>query len=130
MLCLLPKDILNLIKQFLTYKERAVYVTVCSLTRTLLIGPFSPYQVHRIQWPRRSDSSYLLVYHPFQTPYYSHPLTFLGNDKVSIILYDTPYTYYHIRTQRKFEPNKSIQSYLSEYEPHHYFINKITKYIE
>jgi hypothetical protein len=130
MLKILPTDILIHIKQFLTYKERVVYLTICSLTACLVIEPFSNYQVHCIQWPRRSDSSYLLVYHPFYLPYYSHPHTFLGNGYVSIIIYDTPYTYYHIRTKRKYEQDKSIRDYLIEYEPKNYFINKITKYID
>jgi len=125
-----PMDILNHIKQFLTYKERIVYVTLCSLTASLKIELFAPYQVCRIKWPGRSDPSYLLLYHPFPTPYYSYPRTFLGNEYVSIIIYDTPHTYYHIRTKCIYEPNKTICSYLSEYDPKKYFINKITKYMD
>lgn len=128
MLTSLPYDILQIIKQFLTYKERTHYLRLCSLLITLPIESFTPFTIHSIQWPKREDPSYLFVYHPFNLPYYSHPHTFLGHHYVSLILYDTPFTYYHIRTTRPFCPTKTIQDYLREYDPVLYHINKITRY--
>ena len=130
MLSSLPYDILHTIKQFLTYKERTYYLRLCSSFSTLFIEHFRPFTIHCVKWPKRDDPSYLLVYHPFEIPYYSHPHTFIGHHYVGIILYDTPFTYYHIRTTRIFCPTKTIQDYLRDYEPYQYHINKITRYVD
>ncbi len=130
----LPIDILQYIKSFLTYKERIPYLSLCSSTSSLLMDHFSPHHVEYVEWPsmwpKTLSPSYLLVYHPFELPYYSHPQTYTGRGWVSIILYDTPHTYYHIRTNLPYKPNKSIRSYLSEYDATTYYINRIKKYTE
>jgi hypothetical protein len=130
----LPIELLQFIKQYLTYKERTVYLSLCSLTSSLQIEPFIPYHVEEVKWPtvwpKSHCPSYLLVYHPFDLPYYSHPQTYTGRGWVSIILYDTPHSYYHIRTNRPYEPNKTIHSYLSEYDSTMYYMNRIKKYPE
>jgi hypothetical protein len=130
----LPTDILHHIKQFLSYKERAVYLSLCSVTSLLCIEPFFPYHIVNIEWPSVWPNihrpSYLLIYHPFELPYYYHPQTYIGKGWVSIILYDTPHTYYHIWTNRPYEPNKSIRAYLSEYDATTYYINRIKKYTD
>lgn len=130
MLTSLPYDILHSIKQFLTYKERTRYLQLSSLFSTMSIGRFYPFTTQCIKWTQRDDPSYLLVYHPFDLPYYSHPHTFLGHNYVSIILYDTPFTYYHIRTTNQFDPIKTINDYLRECELYPYYINKITQYAD
>lgn len=130
MLSLLPYDVLELIKSYLTYKERTTYLRLCTGMKGMPLERFTPYRTHCIRWPKREDPSYLLVYRPFPTLYESHPCTFLGNHYVSIILYDTPYTYYHIRIFRPYCPTKTLREYLVDYEPMAYYVNKITRYVE
>ncbi len=130
MLSLLPYDLLETIKGYLSYKERTIYVRLCRSMKSIPLERFTGYRTHCIRWPKRDDPSYLLVYRPFPLAYETHPCTFLGNHYVSIILYDTPFTYYHIRILKKYQPGKTLQDYLSEYEPMAYYMNKITKYVE
>lgn len=130
MLSVLPYDILVVIKSYLTYKDRTAYIRLCLAMKGIPLESFERYTTHCIRWPKREDPSYLLVYRPFPVPYESHPCTFLGNHHVSIILYDTAYTYYHIRMFRTYDPKKTLRQYLAEYEPMAYYVNKITKYVD
>lgn len=111
------------ILQFLSYSERTTFIRLCHSMK-LSLDRFIGVQVHRIIWPGRTDPSYLLVHHPYPTPFI-HPHTYIGHHYLSLILYDTPFSYYHIRCMRPYEERKPIQDYLSEYDPSIYDINHV-----
>ena len=125
----LPNEILNMIKQYLSYKDRVAYLTLCK--RTLFpIELFVPFRLRVLDFPRRNDKTYQLYFNPFYSPTASPvPHSFVGNNHVNIIIYDSPTSYYNIRISKEYEPDKTIADYLKEYKPQSYYINKITKYI-
>ena len=126
----IPYDLLNNIKYFLTYKERIHFLVLYTQTSRLLIDNFIPFCLRILDFPKRNDKTYQLYFNPFYLPNSSPiPHSFIGNNYVNIIIYDSPTSYYNIRISKIYEPTKSISDYLKEYKPNSYYINKITKYI-
>ncbi len=122
-------DVLEIIKQFLSFKDRIQFLLICSNTCRLQLDYFDKYQLKIITYPGRDDVTYQFYCNRFYNPLLSPPKpSFLGNNYVNIIIFDTPYTYYNIRIMKPYEVNKLIQDYLKTYEPYKYHINKITKY--
>ena len=125
----LPDDLLHIIKQYLSYKDRVAYITLCKRTHSP-IELFVPFRLRILDFPRRNDKTYQLYFNPFYSPTASPvPHSFVGNNYVNIIIYDSPTSYYNIRISKEYEPQKTIADYLREYKPQSYYINKITKYI-
>ena len=126
----IPHDILNNIKHFLTYKDRTAFLILHSSTSRLPIEQFKQFCLRILDFPKRDDKTYQLYFNPFYSPISSPiPHSFVGNNYVNIIIYDSPTTYYNIRISKEYDSTKSISDYLKEYKPHSYYINKITKYI-
>jgi len=126
----LPHDLLHVIKQFLSYKDRVAYLTLCKETSRFPIEIFVPFRLRIIDFPRHHDKTYQLYFNPFYSPTASPvPHSFVGNNHVNIIIYDSPTSYYNIRISKEYDPQKSIADYVREYKPQSYYINKITKYI-
>uniref|UniRef100_A0A6C0KGW0 F-box domain-containing protein n=1 Tax=viral metagenome TaxID=1070528 RepID=A0A6C0KGW0_9ZZZZ len=123
----LPPDLLNHTKMFLTYKERMSFVLTCKFFESLKIQTFSPYYVNVIYHPKTNDKTYQLYFNPFN-PLSTPPLSFLRNNYVNILIYDTPISYYNIRIHKEYDHHKTIEDYLRSYKKNNYFINKITKY--
>jgi hypothetical protein len=128
-LTLLPYDILYVIFLFLSYPERANCLRLCRAMKGVSLSLFSGYETHRITWPGRTDVSYLLVYHPYSSPCL-HPHTYLGHQYIAIILYDTPYSYYHFRCIRPYEEGKTLRDYLSEYNPETDHVNRVVRFVD
>ena len=126
----IPYEILDHIKSLLSYKDRATFLVLCKETSRCVIEIFTPYRLRILDFPKRSDKTYQLYFNPFYS-FDSSPIpySFLGNNYVNIIMYDSPTSYYNMRIYKEYDPHKTIVDYLKEYKPHSYYINKITKYI-
>jgi hypothetical protein len=118
-------DLLEYIKNYLPFKDRIAFLTLCKTTSKLILHKFSPYYYRLIEYPHSSYKTYQLCYNPFSKE--SH-LSFIGNNYVNIIIYDTPISYYNIRIMKEYKEGKTIEEYLKEYIPNKSCINKITKY--
>ena len=126
----LPRDIIELIKDFLSYKERIFLLTTCIDFSKIKHSVFYPYRLTEFgltQWG--CEKTYQLCYNPFNHTG-NVPLSFIGKNYINILIYDTPISYYNIRIHKKYEKDKTIEYYLRQYEKNNFFINKITKYIE
>jgi hypothetical protein len=123
-------DLLNNVKYFLTYKERTAFLVLYSYTSRLPIENFSSFRLRILDFPKRDDKTYQLYFNPYYSPTSSPiPHSFIGNNYVNIIIYDSPTSYYNIRISKEYDSTKSISDYLKQYKPNSYYINKITKYI-
>ena len=117
-------------KTMLTYRDRAAFLVLCKETSRFPIETFTPFRLRILDFPRHSDKTYQLYFNPFESPISSPiPHSFLGNNFVNIVIYDSPTSYYNIRIYTEYDGGKTIADYLKEYKPHLYHINKITKYI-
>ena len=126
----IPLDLLHHIKYFLTYKERVAYLTLCNKTSRFPIEIFTPFRLRILDFPRRSDKTYQLYFNRFYSPLSSPiPYSFIGNNYVNIVIYDSPTSYYNIRIYKEYEAGKTILDYLKEYKSQSYYTNKITKYL-
>lgn len=126
----IPLDLLHHIKYFLTYKERVSYLTLCNKTSRFPIEIFTPFRLRILDFPRRSDKTYQLYFNRFHSPLSSPiPYSFIGNNYVNIVIYDSPTSYYNIRIYKEYEAGKTILDYLKEYKSQSYYTNKITKYL-
>jgi hypothetical protein len=123
----LPRDILNSIKNFLSYRERISLLLTCHDISTLKHSIFYPYRVTEFAY-KNAGSTIQLCYNPFD-PTGPVPLSFIGNNYINILIYDTPISYYNIRIHKKYEKDKTIEYYLRHYEKNNFYVNKITKYI-
>jgi hypothetical protein len=113
----IPRDIWYVIFSFLSYPERAVCLRLSRSMMGLTIDHFSNIAFETITWPGRPDPSYLIVHHPYSSPCL-HAKTYLGHHYLSIILYDTPTSYFYLRYMGPHEQGKTLQTYLSEYHHH------------
>lgn len=122
-------DILNHIKSFLSYKDRSSFVLTCKEFNSLKIQNFIHYRVNIIGHHKTNNKTYQLYFNPFSKMDDYIPISFLGNNHVNILIYDTPISYYNIRIHKEYDPHKTLENYLHAYQKDNYFINKITKYI-
>lgn len=117
----------------LTYRDRATFLVLCKETSRFPIEIFTPFRLRILDLPIHTEKTYQLYFNPFEshTPRMSSsiPHSFLGNNFVNIIIYDSPTSYYNIRIYKEYDEGRTIADYLKEYKPHSYYINKITKYI-
>lgn len=127
---MIPRDIVDHIKRMLSYKDRVPFLLLCKETSRLPIELFTPVRFRILDLPIHNEKTYQLYFNPFESPVSSPiPHSFLGNNFVNIIIYDSPTSYYNIRIYKPYQEGKTIVDYLKEYKPHSYYINKITKYI-
>jgi len=126
----IPSGILHHIKTMLTYRDRVAFLSLCKETSQFPIETFRPFRFRILDLPIHAEKTYQLYFNPFETPTTSPiPHSFLGNNFVNIIIYDSPTSYYNIRIYKEYDVGKTIADYLKEYKPRLYHINKITKYI-
>jgi len=117
----------------LSYRDRVAFLALCKDTSQFPIETFTPFRFRILDLPIHADKTYQLYFNPFD--YHASrvsspiPHSFLGNNFVNIIIYDSPTSYYNIRIYKEYDAGKTIVDYLKEYKPHSYYINKITKYI-
>jgi hypothetical protein len=118
-------DLLEYIKGYLSFKDRVAFLRLCKETSKIKLHAFHPCIHRMIEYPHSPYKTHQLCYNPFSNA--SH-LSFIGNNYVNIIIYDTPLSYYNIRIMKEYEEGKTIEEYLREYKPNQLFMNKITRY--
>jgi hypothetical protein len=118
-------DLLEYIKGYLSFRDRVAFLRLCKSTSKITLHKFYPYIYRMIDYPHSPYKTHQLCYNPFSNT--SH-LSFIGNDYVNIIIYDTPVSYYNIRIMKEYEEGKTIEEYLREYRPNQLVMNKITRY--
>jgi hypothetical protein len=123
----IPNDLLNNIKQFLSYKERAQFLLVCKCFSDLKMSSFRPKVYKNVVSIGRKhyyDFTYQMCVNTFDPSFI--PCPFFYSKCLQIIIYDTPKTYYDIRLFKTFDQNKKIDDYLSDYgkDARDYFIRR------
>ena len=109
---------MSLLHMYRDLLECIAFVTLCNTTSKLPLHRFSPCIHRMIEYPHSPYKTYQLCYNPFSN--ISH-LSFIGNNYVNIIIYDTPISYYNIRIMKEYKEGKTIEEYLKEYQPNKIF---------